>query len=106
MVRGEVWWANLPEPAGRRPVLILTRNRAIQVRDSVTVAQVTATIRGIPTEVRLGAADGMPKTCVVNVDILQTLPKSRLEGRLGALSAAKMAAVREAVIFALGLEKS
>ena len=53
MERGEVWWADLPKPVGRRPVVILSRNRAIQVRDYVAVAEVTTTIRHIPVEVKL-----------------------------------------------------
>ena len=38
MKRGEVWWANLPKPVGRRPVVLLSRNAAYAVRASVTVA--------------------------------------------------------------------
>ena len=67
MKRGEVWWADLPAPVGRRPVLLLSRDRAYAVRSAVTVAFVTTVIRGIPVEVRLGPADGMPKDCVVNL---------------------------------------
>ena len=38
MRRGGVWWADLPPPAGRRPVLIITRDSAIMVRDTLTFA--------------------------------------------------------------------
>ena len=103
MHRGEVWWANLPPPAGRRPVLLLTRERGIQVRNAVTVAKVTTTIRGIPTEVKIGTGDGMPKACVVNADVLETIPKVLLDGRLCMLTAEKLAAVERAVRFALDL---
>lgn len=103
MNRGEIWWANLPAPAGRRPVLLLSRDRAIRVREAVTVAHVTRTIRGIPTEVKLGPEDGMPKACVVNADVLNTIPKDLLDGRLCALSAEKLAEVGRAVRFALDL---
>jgi mRNA interferase MazF len=48
MRRGEVCWADLPPPANRRPVLLLSRNRAYQVRNAVTVAFLTRTIRDIP----------------------------------------------------------
>jgi mRNA interferase MazF len=54
MRRGEIWWAQLPGPAARRPVLLLTRNAAYAVRTSVTVAPLTTTIREIPVEVSLG----------------------------------------------------
>jgi mRNA interferase MazF len=101
--RGEVWWANLAEPAGRRPVVLLSRDRAIQVRNSVAVAHVTTVVRRIPTEVQLGQADGMPRPCVVNADVLYTVPKRLLAGRICVLSAGKMAAVTRAARFALDL---
>ena len=53
MRRGEVWWAELPQPVGRRPVLLLSRDAAYSVRTPVTVAIVTRTIRNIPVEVLL-----------------------------------------------------
>ncbi|MBI5881535.1 MAG: type II toxin-antitoxin system PemK/MazF family toxin [Elusimicrobia bacterium] len=104
MRRGEVWWAHLPPPAGRRPVLLLSRDRAIQVREAVTVAQVTRTVRDIPTEVPLAHEDGMPKPCVVNTDVLLTIPKALIEERICGLSAEKMSAVNRAAKFALGLD--
>ena len=75
MRRGEIWWADLPLPVGRRPVLILTRNRAIDVRNAVTVALITRTIRNIAVEVRLSERDRMPVPCVVNLDSINTYPR-------------------------------
>ena len=103
MKRGELWWADLPAPVGRRPVLLLSRDRAYAVRNAVTVAFVTTTIRNIPVEVPLGPADGLPKPCVVNLDVINTIPKSRLAQRIGMLSTAKMAEVVVAARFALDL---
>jgi mRNA interferase MazF len=103
MRRGEVWWADMPQPIGRRPALLLSRDSAYKVRTSVTVAMVTRTIRGIPVEVPLGPEDGMPTECVVNLDTILTVPKSRLSQRITALSPAKMAAAAKAIIFALDL---
>ncbi len=103
MRRGEIWWAELPPPVGRRPVLLLSRNAAYPVRTSVTVAAVTRTIRGIPTEVLLGQEDGMPARCVANLDDILTIPKSRLKERVTTLSAEKMAAAARAIVFALDL---
>ena len=103
MKRGEVWWAELPLPVGRRPVVLLSRNKAIEVRLSVTVVQVTRTIRGIPTETPLGLEDGLPKPCIVNADVLRTIPKSRLVERVCALSREKLRAVEREVKFALAL---
>lgn len=104
MRRGEVWWADLPPPVGRRPVLLLSRNRAYRVRTSVTVAALTRTIRDIPVEVRLRPEDGMPEECVVNADDILTIPKSSLSGHIVSLSAEKLAQVALAVKFALDLE--
>jgi len=68
MRKGEVWWANLPAPIGRRPVCLLSRSAAYAVRNAVTVAEITTTIRNIPVEVPLDCSDGLPKKCVVNLD--------------------------------------
>jgi mRNA interferase MazF len=104
MQRGEVWWAEFPAPVGKRPVVVLSRDRAIQVRTHVTVAQVTRTIRDIPVEVPLGLAEGLPKKCVANLDVINTIPKSLLKERLCLLPLEKVRAVDEAIRFALGME--
>ncbi len=103
MLRGEVWWAELPPPIGRHPVLLLSRNAAYSVRTSVTVSVITSTIRDIPVEVPLGQQDGMPCKCVVNLDDILTIPKARLAARITTLSSEKMAAVANAIAFALNL---
>ena len=103
MQRGDVWWAALPFPAGRRPVVLLSRDEAYAVRELVTVAPVTTHIRGIPTEVELGTADGLPKRCVANLDVITTVPKRALSARITALVPGKVAAVDRALRFALGL---
>lgn len=103
MRRGEVWWAELPTPAGRRPVVLLSRNEAYAVRDLVTVAPVTTRIRQIPTEAPLGTEDGLPKPCVANLDTITTIPKQTLKEQIASLSPGKLAAVEQALKFALGL---
>jgi len=104
MRRDEVWWAELPQPIGRCPVLLLSRDAAYSVRISVTVAIVTRTIRNIPVEVLLEPEDGMPTRCVVNLDDILTVPKSRLTERITTLSPEKMTAVGKAIVFALDLK--
>lgn len=101
---GEIWWAELPPPTGRRPVLLLSRNTAYSVRTSVTVGIITRTIRNIPVEVLLEQENGMSTECVVNLDNIITIPKSRLTERITVLSAEKMIAVSRAIIFALDLK--
>lgn len=67
MHQGEVWWADLPRAAGRRPVVLVTRESAIAVRNAVTVAPVTRTIRHIGVEVALDERDGPSSICVILV---------------------------------------
>jgi len=103
--RGEIWWAELQAPTGRRPVLLLSRNEAYAVRELVTVAPVTKRIRNIPSEVRLGPEDGLPQLCVVNLDTITTIAKRSLCDRLTTLSFEKLREVELAFHFALGLEE-
>ena len=103
MRRGEVWWAELPEPVGRRPVVLLTRDGAYSYRTMATVAPLTTTVRGIPAEVELGPADGLPRRCVVNLDNLQTIDQRRLRGRITFLASNRLQDIDDAIQFALGL---
>lgn len=103
MRRGEVWWADLPAPAGSRPVVLLSRNEAYAVRELVTVAPVTPRIRQIPAEVSLGEKGGLPKKCVANLDTVTTIPKRTLTERITTLAPEKLSAVDAALTFALGL---
>ena len=103
MERGEVWLADLPPPIGERPVLLLSRNASSDRRAYVTVAQATTTVRRLRQEVHLTRAEGMAQECVVNLDDLQTIPKSVLRNRVTRLSDEKMDAVRDAIRYALAL---
>jgi len=104
MQRGEIWWAQLPEPKGRRPVLLISRDFAYEIRTSVTIAPVSRHIRGIPVEVHLGPAEGMSVDCVVNLDDIETVLKSSLVEKITLLSQEKMEAVDKAIIYALGIK--
>ena len=86
-------------------MLILTRDSAIPVLNSVTIAPVTSTIRNIPTEVVLTEADGMPTTCAANFDNVQTVPKNNIGTRIAQLSERKMLEAAAAIKFALALEE-
>ena len=103
MKRGEVWWVEMPPPAGRRPALLLSRDAAYRVRAAVTVAPITRTIRNIPVEVLLDRSDGMPARCVVNLDDITTVPKSLIKQRVTTLSPEKIQKIDEAIRFALDL---
>lgn len=101
--RGDVCWAETPEE-GRRPALILTRGEAIPVLRKVTVAFLTTRIRDIPTEVRLGAEDGLPKECVVNLDNLRHISRSLLGESITTLSGPRMHEVCRALALATGCD--
>jgi mRNA interferase MazF len=102
--RGEIYVAKLPEPAGRRPVLIVTRTPAISRRTLVTVAPVTRTIRDLASEVPLGRRHGLRSSSVANCDSLQTIDKGHLSKRpIGQLAAPDLATLDHALRFALGI---
>ena len=103
MRRGEVWWAELPPPIGHRPVVLLSRNEAYRVRELVIVAPVTTTTRHIPAEVPLSVKDGLPKSCVVNLDTLMTIRKAKLTKHLASLRPEKLDAINEALKFSLAI---
>jgi mRNA interferase MazF len=102
MRRGEVWWAQLPKPVGRRPVVLVSRDEAYAVRELVSVIPVTTRIRAIPVEVPLGREEGLPKRCVANVDTITTIPKAALVEYAGVLAPDKVELLDAAIRFALG----
>jgi mRNA interferase MazF len=104
MKRGEIWWAEQDPPAGRRPVLLLSRDEAYSVRELITVAPVTTRIRHIPSEVPLGIEDGLPRPCVINLDTITTIAKVSLRDRITVLNQEKQKAVETALHFVLGME--
>ncbi len=85
-------------------MVLLSRDAAYEVRDYVTVAPVTTHVWQIPAEVSLGPDEGLPRPSVVNLDNVNTIAKASLQRRLGVLNLAKMAAIEDAIHFALGLE--
>lgn len=85
--QGEVWWAEAEDK--RRPVLVVTRSEAISVLTWLIAAPVTRTVRGIPTEVTLGADEGLPALCAASFDNLQPIRRSFLTERVGRLDDAR-----------------
>ena len=103
MKRGEVRWYKFPRPDKRRPVLILTRDSALEFLGEVTVAPITTTVRDIPSEVPLTPADGMPRHCAVNLDHIQTVSRGRIGPLITTLPQQKMRPLAPALLFALGI---
>ncbi len=104
MKRGEVRWYTFKPPDKRCPVLILTRDSAIGFLNALTIAPITSTIRHIPSEVFLSRADGLFTECAINLDNLQTVPKSNIGELIAYLSPERMEEVERAVNFALGFD--
>ena len=103
MQRGEIRWYTFKKPDKRRPVLILSRSSIIDYMGEVTVAPVTTTIRGIPSEVGLSPIDGVPRECAVNFDHIQTVAKGKIGSLITTLHGDKKNALKEAISFALDL---
>jgi mRNA interferase MazF len=102
MKRGEVRWYKFSRPDKNRPVVILTRDSALEFLGEVTIAPITSTIRDIPSEVILGREDGMTRECAVNLDHLQTVSKNKIGPLITTLSPIKLSEIRAALFFALG----
>jgi mRNA interferase MazF len=101
--RGDVWDIE-GLPGGRRPYVIITRDRVIPYLRSVTVAEITTTVRGLPTEVPLGATAGVMEGSVVNCDNVFTISKHHLSARRGELDIGQTQALGAALAIAFGLD--
>lgn len=101
VTRGGIYYLEHPE-WGRRPVLVLTRDAAIPVLKRVTIASISRTIRGIPTEVVLDEEDGMPTRCAVSLDNLGDAWKAMLTEHVTTLDSRRMLSVCYALAIAVG----
>ena len=94
VARNEIYWGDLGEPSGRRPVVVLTRDAAASVLTAVVCAPITRTKRGIRSEVEVGTEEGLPQQSVVSCDNILTVPITRLDadpvGRLGIVKRAQL----------------
>jgi mRNA interferase MazF len=104
ILRGEVRLYQFAAPDKKRPALVLTRDSAISYLSTVTVAPVTSTIRGVPSEVVLNEGDGMKAPCAVNLHNAVTVSQQRLGKRVAQLSATRMNEVCAALRFSLGCD--
>jgi mRNA interferase MazF len=89
-VRGELWWCELPD-TGRRPVVVLSRDVAIPRLRRALVAPCTTNVRNLASEVLLEPGeDPVPRTCVANLDSVESVSVTVLVERLGRLSDQRM----------------
>lgn len=104
IARGDVRLYQFAAPDKRRPVVVLTRDSAIPYLSAVTVAPVTSTIRGVPSEVLLDENDGMKSACAVNLHNAVTVSQKHLGKRVAQLSPARMNEICAAIRFSLGCD--
>jgi mRNA interferase MazF len=104
IVRGEVRLYNFAAPDKKRPVVVLTRSSAIVYLSTVTVAPITSTVRGVPSEVVLNEEDGMKVSCAVNLHNAVTVSQDRLGKRVAQLSSQRMSEICAALRFSLGCD--
>ncbi|TMA82284.1 MAG: type II toxin-antitoxin system PemK/MazF family toxin [Deltaproteobacteria bacterium] len=102
MKRGEIRWYRFARPDKRRPVVILTRDSILEYLGEVTIAPVTTTVRGIPSEVPVLRVEGFPRASAINLDHVQTVSRGKIEGLITTLTPSKMREIRAALLFALG----
>jgi len=102
--RGEIRLFRFSAPDKQRPVLILTRPSALEYLSRVTVAPITSTLRGVPSEVALGIEDEMKGVCAINLHNLVTVPRAGIGRRLAHLGPARLREVCAALAFALGCD--
>ena len=104
ITRGDVRLYRFAPPDKQRPVVVLTRDSAIAYLATVTVAPITSTVRGVPSEVVLGEEDGMKAACAVNLHNAITVSLDRLGKRVARLSSARMNEICAALRFSLGCD--
>src|ERR1035438_10058279 len=104
VARGDVRLYKFAAPDKRRPVVVLTRDTAIGYLSTVTVAPITSTIRGVPSEVLLNEDDGMKCPCAVNLHNAVTVSRERLSKRVARLSPGRMREICAALSFSLGCD--
>jgi mRNA interferase MazF len=85
-------------------VVVLTRDSALAYLATVTVAPVTSTVRGVPSEVVLTEEDGMKTSCAVNLHNVVTVSLDRLGKRIARLSSARTNEICAAIRFSLGCD--
>ncbi len=102
--RGEIWLLDLPRPDKRRPVLILSRPSLVRLLHTVTVASVTSSLRGSPTEVALDVEDGLKGVCCVNLCNLFTIHQKELRTFVVTVGREKMQEVCQALAIACACE--
>lgn len=102
VARGDIWQYRFAAPDKRRPVLVISRQAALDHLNTALVAPITTTIRGLPSEIRLSVEDGLKQVCVANLDHILSVRQSDLRRYVGHLDESRMREVCRAAAIALG----
>ena len=100
--RGEIWLYTFGSPDKRRPVLVLSRQKAIDLLRTVLVAPITSSAHGAPSEVPVGIEEGLKHDSVVNLNHVQAVDQKNLHHFVGTVGREKMNAVCRALVIATG----
>ena len=85
-------------------MVVLTRDSALKYLSTATVAPITSTIRGVPSEVKLDERDGMKAPCVVNLHNAVTVSQQKLGKRVAHLASHRMSEICAALSFSVGCD--
>jgi mRNA interferase MazF len=111
IARGEIWWADLPDPIGsgpgfRRPVVVVQSDALNHSRISTVVCvPLTSNLKWAPApgNVSLSASvTGLPKDSVANVSLVTAIDKNLLDSRVGRLPGAKLGLILSGIDLVLG----
>jgi len=109
--QGEIWWADLPEPAGsgpgfRRPMVVVQSDALNRSRiGTVVCVPLTTNLKwslapcNVPLSARL---TGLPKNSVANVSQIVTVDRDILTTRVGKLPLSKLELVLSGIAVILG----
>ncbi len=103
---GSICWYKFKEPNKERPVIILTRTDLIPLLNTVTVAEITTSVRNNDAELWLDASDGMSEYCAVNFVNIQTVLKSKIGKTITQLAPERWSEVREAIDFVFNFQRN
>jgi mRNA interferase MazF len=104
VTRGDIWMYRFAPPDKRRPVLVLSRDKALEYLRTATIAPISTKAHGVASEVRVGIDGGLKTESVVNLDHIATVPQVELRTFLGHLDERRMRSVCAAIEIALGCE--
>src|ERR1035437_6032978 len=104
IARGDIRLYPFAPPDKKRPVVVPPRDSAIAYLSTVTVAPITSTVRGVPSEVVLTQEDGLRASCAVNLHNAVTVSQDRLGKRVAHLGSPRMKEICTALRFSLGCD--